>query len=176
MAFSLLPPHPPNYFTFCRRWSFKTVESRSDVLFYKSFGTIFFWKNTQLLPWSHSLKSYTFRILQYWSWLFDNNYYLLFQSPVEWMTNILAFQILNSLSFRCLDWLTTHFKNLLIKFFISLTDFEWHFRLRIHIFYLGLWWKSGWQNVLSDLDSGMVKKLDLKYLGQPKFTFQGHSF
>lgn len=47
-------------------------------------------------------------------------------------------------------------------------------RLRIHIFYLDLWWKSGCQNVLSDLDSVMMQ-LYLKHLGQSKFTYEGHS-
>lgn len=89
------------------------------------------------------------------------------------------FQILNLLSFRCLDRLTTHFKNLLIKFLISLT--EWHLGLKfvyfsIIFFIWPFWWKSDWQNVVFDMDSVITKKLGLKYLGQSKFAYQGHSF
>ena len=91
------------------------------------------------------------------------------------------FQTLNLLSFRCLDRLTTHLKNLLIKFFVSLTDFEWHLGLEfiyfsIIFFIWVFWWKSDWQNVIFDTDSIMAKKLGLKYLGQSKFAYQGHSF
>ena len=87
------------------------------------------------------------------------------------------FQTLNLLSFRCLDRLTTHLKNLLIKFFVSLTDFEWHLGLEfiyfsIIFFIWVFWWKNDWQNVIFDMDSVMAKKLGLKYLGQSKFAYQ----